>query len=153
MSWGNLEGRLDRVRSAIGYADATEEPSTADDGNETTVHGSEDRSLDSSRHWMHEPTDGDLESFLGDVSDLPDGREIDDHAEQDEDPWLRELDGVFTTMESTVGDGDADRQTTDPFDAPPEETTFEWLDPDDLEVTAEDELDAAVESLVTGQES
>lgn len=133
MSWG----RLDRVRSVIGYGDTTDGESTTVMGNATdTTTGEETiptRNGEEASLEALEPTGGTLELLLGDVSDVsPDAEEVAESSTSNgKDAELEALDGAFGTLES-MADSEGTTYSSDQFDVPAEETRFEWVDPADL---------------------
>ena len=145
MSWGRLGGTFDRVRSVIGYDDTTERQTTTTERNRTTateipagegthpVQTTEEETLEAI-----EPTDSDLESFLGDVSSVSDVSTVGDEAEDgipdqstDDEQLLEALDEAFDDLEWLVGQETGD--SSDRIEVSPEETRFEWVDPTSLE--------------------
>ena len=133
MSWG----RLDRVRSVIGYGDTTDGESTTVTRNATdTTTGEETTPTRNGKEESLEelePADGTLESLLGDVSDVSINAEgaTEPTAPSGKEAELEGLDGAFGTLES-MADSDGPTHSSDQFDAPAEESCFEWVDPADL---------------------
>ena len=139
MSWG----KLDRVRSIIGYGDTTEGESAtvAGDATETTTGAETGPTRNSAETALEElePADDALESLLGDVSDVsPDaGEAVKSSAAKDNEGTLEELDEAFGALESMVGSEER-THSGDHVDALREETRFEWVDRADL-VAVDDE--------------
>ncbi|MCU4752463.1 hypothetical protein ACLI4U_08915 [Natrialbaceae archaeon A-CW2] len=133
MSWG----RLDRVRSVIGYGDSTDGESTTVTGNATDTttieepipnRNSEERALEEL-----EPADSTLESLLGDLSDVsPDSAgETEPTTSSSKDVELEELDEAFGALES-MAENEGRTYSSDQFGVRAGDTRFEWVDPADL---------------------
>ncbi|WP_252699769.1 hypothetical protein [Natronosalvus vescus] len=142
MSWGRLGGTFDRVRSVIGYDDTTNGQTTTTERNRATAteiaagEGTPPAQINEEEPLETlEPTDSDLESLLGDVSDVSTtadeaGGTTSDPSSDDEE-IVEALDEAFVDLEWMVGQETAD--PTDGLEVSPEETRFEWVDPTSLE--------------------
>ncbi len=134
MSWGRLEGGLDRVRAVIG----DEESTTGSRSATTDQVSTENNPSICTEGPDSDPEELDAEgltAILTDVSDVSeDATEGDDSDTTHESPHTLEtapLEEAFGSLESEVDEETG--MAPIPPSADPDDPCFEWLEPDDLE--------------------